>query len=125
MDSDSRSSPEIQAPVDASTTSSEAVKNRDTVSPVLASNNELQGLPSAVVIRAENDQRSDEREAYALKLREAGVAVTATRYYGMIHDFLLFSAIHKVLIRSRAASLSPTAVSFLRGHGEHQILHKE
>jgi len=34
--------------------------------------------------------------AYARKLTEAGVAVTASRYNGMIHDFVLLNAIHDV-----------------------------
>ena len=35
----------------------------------------------------------DEGEAYARKLIEAGVRVTATRYLGTIHDFVMLNAI--------------------------------
>ena len=35
----------------------------------------------------------EEREAYARKLRDAGVAVTAMRFQGMIHDFVMLNAL--------------------------------
>jgi acetyl esterase len=63
------------------------------VSPLQASLDQLKGLPQALVINGENDVLCDEGEAYARKLLEAGVRVTAVRYHGTIHDFVMLNAI--------------------------------
>lgn len=74
-------------------TADEAQRDEITASALRASTEQLSGLPPALVITAEADVLRDEGEAYGRKLREAGVDVTATRYEGIIHDFVMLNAL--------------------------------
>ncbi|WP_236216110.1 alpha/beta hydrolase [Pseudomonas rhodesiae] len=65
-------------------------------SPLRATTAQLKGLPPAMVQTAGADVLRDEGEAYARKLDEAGVPVTAVRYNGMIHDYGLLNVVSQV-----------------------------
>ncbi|MBA3743205.1 MAG: alpha/beta hydrolase fold domain-containing protein [Sporichthya sp.] len=54
---------------------------------------ELAGLPPALVITDERDVLRSQGEEFAAHLDKAGVAVTATRYDGMMHEFFGASAV--------------------------------
>ena len=58
--------------------------------PLRASVDQLRGLPDALII-TDDDILQSEGEAYAAKLGEAGVRVTAVRYNQTIHDFAMLN----------------------------------
>ena len=60
-------------------------------SPLRARDEQLAGLPPALLIVDEADVLRDEGEAYAARLRAAGVAVTTVRYDGITHDFMMLN----------------------------------
>ncbi|MCL5280942.1 MAG: alpha/beta hydrolase [Planctomycetes bacterium] len=70
-----------------------AARSEPTASPLQASVDQLHGLPPALLIFGECDVLRDEGEAYARKLIEAGVPVTAARYLGITHDFVMLNAL--------------------------------
>jgi acetyl esterase/lipase len=81
-------------------------------SPLRATEEELAGLPPALVIVDEADVLRDEGEAYAAKLRAAGVAVTSVRYGGITHDFMMLNPLSQTHA-TRAAIAQ--AIATLRG----------
>jgi acetyl esterase len=68
-----------------------AMRGERFCSPFAASDAQLAALPPALVMVDEADVLRDEGEAYAARLRGAGVAVTALRVDGIIHDFMMLN----------------------------------
>ncbi|ELP70600.1 alpha/beta hydrolase [Streptomyces turgidiscabies] len=85
-------------------TTDESERAQVTASPLRATTGQLTGLPPALVITAEADVLRDEGEAYANRLREAGVPVTAVRCQGVIHDFVMLNALRETQAAEAAIS---------------------
>ncbi|MGO9762270.1 MAG: alpha/beta hydrolase [Solirubrobacteraceae bacterium] len=84
-----------------------------TVSPLKATLDDLRGLPPALVINGEAEVLRDEGEAYARKLRAAGVDVEASRHGGMIHDFMMLDATRN---DHGAQAATAETIEFIRRH---------
>ncbi|MEU9213755.1 alpha/beta hydrolase [Streptomyces sp. NPDC048415] len=87
-------------------TTSETERAEITASPLRASTEQLAGLPPALIITGEADVLRDEGEAYANKLREAGVPVTAVRFQGIIHDFVMLNPLRETHAAQAAITLA-------------------
>jgi acetyl esterase len=82
-----------------------------TASPNQATIEQLDGLPPTFLCVDEADPLRDEGEAYAAKLRSAGVPVTTVRYDGIHHDFMMLDPLSQTNA-TRAAIAQ--AIAFFR-----------
>jgi acetyl esterase/lipase len=80
-------------------------------SPLRASDEQLANLPPAFLIVDEADVLRDEGEAYAARLRTAGVAITTVRYDGITHDFMMLNPLSETHATRGAVA---QAISVLR-----------
>ncbi|MFF3751554.1 alpha/beta hydrolase [Streptomyces sp. NPDC002018] len=69
-----------------------AVREQPLASPLLATVDQLRGLPKALVI-TDSDVLLDGANAYAEKLRRAGVPVTNRHFGSITHDFMMLNAL--------------------------------
>ena len=88
-------------------TTDDSERSEITASPLRATSEEWADLPPALILTGEADILRDEGEAYARKLRDAGVAVTQVRFQGMIHDFVMVNSLDQTNA-TRAAMLLAT-----------------
>jgi acetyl esterase/lipase len=88
-----------------------AQRSEITASPNQATVEQVEGLPPTLLLVDEGDPLRDEGEAYAAKLREAGVPITTVRYDGTCHDFMMLNALSQT---SAARAAIAQAIAFLR-----------
>lgn len=92
-------------------TVSERDRNQITASPLRADCRQLEGLPETMILNGEADVLREEGEAFARKLRQAGIKVTALRFQGIIHDFVMLNALDQTQACRAAMDVS---VSWLK-----------
>jgi acetyl esterase/lipase len=88
-----------------------AQRSEITASPNQATLEQVKGLPPTLLLVDEADPLRDEGEAYAAKLREAGVPVTTVRYDGTCHDFMMLNSLSQT---KAARAAIAQAIAFLR-----------
>lgn len=76
-------------------TISDLDRSQITASPLRADETELRGLADTMILNGEADVLRDEGEAFAVKLRKAGVSVSAVRFQGIIHDFVMLNSLDR------------------------------
>jgi acetyl esterase len=72
----------------------------------------MKGLPPALIISAEFDPLVDENQAYAEKLKAAGVPTDYVCFPGMIHPFFTLGGV--VEDAAKAEALVASAMKMLR-----------
>jgi acetyl esterase len=86
-------------------------------SPLRASDEQLAGLPPAFLIVDEADVLRDEGEAYAARLRSAGVEITTVRYDGITHDFMMLNPLSKTRATRAAVAQASSILRQALHHG--------
>lgn len=79
--------------------------------PLNADINELKNMPQTLIINGEADVLRDEGEEFANKLREAGNNITAVRFQGIIHDFVMLNSLDKTNACRAAMDLSTSWIN--------------
>jgi acetyl esterase/lipase len=80
------------------------------VSPLRAPLEQLAKIPETLIITAEADVLRDEGEAFAARLREAGVKTANARFGGIVHDFVMVNALHDTEAARHAVLLATASL---------------
>ncbi|MFG2417500.1 alpha/beta hydrolase [Streptomyces sp. NPDC048448] len=78
-------------------------------SPLRATVDQLRGLPPALMI-TDSDVLLDAANAYAAKLRSAGVPVTSSHHGGVTHDFMMLNALADTVAAKEAVAQANAAL---------------
>lgn len=81
-------------------------RNEILASPLRAGASQLKGMPETLILHGEADVLRDEGEAYARKLRAAGVPVACVQFQAMIHDFVMLNSLDETMACRAAMDLS-------------------
>ena len=103
-------------------TTSERERNEITASPLRATAEQLKNLPQTMILNGEADVLRDEGEAFARKLRDAGVAVTTMRFQGIIHDFVMLNALDQTKACRAAMNASVAWINERNFGFSHKVL---
>lgn len=80
-------------------------RKKSIVSPLRATLKQLKDFPPTLII-TDDDVLRDEGEAFAHKLMQAGVEVTAIRFLGTIHDFMMLNPLRNTPAARAAIALA-------------------
>jgi len=86
-------------------------RNDPLLSPLHASVGQLRRFPPTLIITDRNDVLRDEGLAFADKLMEAGVTVTAVCFEGAIHDFMMLNPLAKTPATRAAVDMASRFLS--------------
>jgi acetyl esterase/lipase len=91
-------------------TTDEAERALPIASPLRAPLEQLATLPETLIITAEADVLRDEGEAFAARLRQAGVRATNARFGGITHDFVMVNSLHDTEAAKHAVLLATASL---------------
>ena len=75
-----------------------------------------------MILNGEADVLRNEGEGYARKLRDAGIGVTALRFQGIIHDFVMLNSLDRTKACRAAMDASVSWINERNSGYQHKLL---